>query len=119
VWDHIDDQYHKPYQFAMDTNVTRSASHGESMRQNMDTMAAAITIESMNKDQMNAIFNLTFKILETLNPVQTATLFSYYPGRSPNVVFLSKLLSRCISVAKRDESKTPFEQFMDAKLTLE
>ena len=103
---------------AVEASTTKYSSLKENTKKNIDTMTAATAIESLNKDQMNAIFNLTFKVLETLNPVQTATLFSYYPGRSPNVVFLTKLLSRCFVIANKDESRTPFGQFMEAKLTL-
>jgi hypothetical protein len=118
VWNHVDGQYTKPFKAAVKANSTKYSSLKENTRKAMDTMAAATAIESLNKDQMNAIFNLSFKVLETLNPVQTATLVSYYPGRSPNIVFLSKLLSRCFIVANRDERRTPFGQCMEAKLTL-
>ena len=118
IWNHIDDQYQKPFRVAIEANSARYVSLKENTKNSMDTMTAAVAIESLNKDQMNAIFNLSFKVLDTLNPVQTATLFSYYPGRTPNVVFLSKLLSRWFIIANKDESRAPFDQFMEAKLTL-
>lgn len=61
----------------------------------------------MNREQIQSLLSLSKELIETLHPLQFGKVLTFLPGHGPNIMYLSKVLSKHIE-PRQDEGHVVF-----------